>query len=48
MNNRSQIIVGTLFGLFVVVAWNLAMIERDKKMLNYYCNEYSICSSERP
>ena len=49
MKFSSQIVVGTLFGIFIATAWHLAMIERDQRMLKFYCMEYNICSSsERP
>jgi len=42
MNTQSQIIIGILFGLFFVTAWNLAMIERDRNMFEYYCTEHNM------
>lgn len=46
MSNTSAIVVGTLFGIFIVTAWNLAMIEKDNRMLDFYCQEFAYCSDK--
>lgn len=38
MSNSSQIVLGSLFGLFIVVFMNLWAIERDQKLFEMYCD----------
>lgn len=47
MSNTSAIVVGTLFGIFIVTALNLWVIERDRNMFNYYCTHHNMYC-ERP